>query len=240
MRDYEILIAEDDESILHSIEIYLGNNDRYKTTGVSNGLDALEETKKKDYDLVIMDLMMPGMTGEDAIREIRRYSVVPILILSAKSEDLDKIMGLTLGADDYLTKPFNPMELLARVDAIIRRNHDYNSGEKDSEILIGDVKLLLDQRRVEVLGKSISLTPIEFQILALLMKNPGRVFSIEEIYEKIWKEPALDPKTVTVHIRRIREKIEVNPKHPRYIQVAWGLGYRFVNEKRSLENGKNQ
>ena len=238
MRKYDILIAEDDESILHSIEIYLGK-EKYRTKEVLNGLDAVEEAKKKDYDLIIMDLMMPGMTGEEAIMEIRNYSVVPILILSAKSEDLDKIKGLTIGADDYLTKPFNPMELMARVDAIIRRNHTYNDESKEEEIVIGDVKLLLDQRRVEVLGESISLTPIEYQILELLMKHPGRVFSIEEIYEKVWKEPALDPKTVTVHIRRIREKIEMNPKHPRYIQVAWGLGYRFVNEKRSLENGKN-
>lgn len=231
MEAYRILIAEDDPSILRSLEIYLQNKN-YICQGVKNGQEAVDQVRQEDYDLIIMDLMMPGMSGEEAIVEIRKYSVIPILILSAKSEDLDKIQGLTIGADDYMTKPFNPMELLARVDAILRRNHTYNDQDHKDQICIGDILLCPEECRVEVAGRPVKLTPIELQILELLMTNPNRVFSMDEIYEKIWKEPAVDPKTVTVHIRRIREKIEIDPKNPRYLQVAWGLGYKFVDPKR--------
>ena len=204
MRDYEILIAEDDESILNSIEIYLKNNDRYKTTGVSNGLDALEETKKKDYDLVIMDLMMPGMTGEDAIREIRRYSVVPILILSAKSEDLDKIMGLTLGADDYLTKPFSFDELEARVRSLTRRKFK----QEDPLLVCGDLSFDTLSRTAKAKGQVLKLTRKEAGILEYLLLHQGSIVSQEDLISHIWDEN-VDPfsNSIRVHMSSLRKKI---------------------------------
>lgn len=234
MENKKILIAEDDQEISRSIEIYLVNQG-YEVIKAFNGEEAVEKFFTQGADLIIMDLMMPKLKGEEAIVKIREKSFVPIIILSAKSEDFDKIMGLNIGADDYVTKPFNPIELMARVNSGIRRNYNYKEGGEQKEsnsIEIGGAVLDLSEKIIYINGEKVALTSIEFRILELLMKNPGRIFSIEEIYERVWNEPAYEAKTVTVHIRRIREKIEVDPKKPIYIQVAWGLGYKFVNPER--------
>ena len=179
-----------------------------------------------------MDLMMPRLSGEEAIKKLRDISFVPIIILSAKSEDYDKVIGLNIGADDYITKPFNPLELIARVGSNLRRYHSYDNLASSEIIQIGNIKLNTLEKTCSVDDKIINLTSLEYKILEFLMKNPNKVFSIESIYEHVWNEPAIEAKTVTVHIRRIREKIEVDPKRPMYIQVAWGLGYKFVDNKR--------
>ncbi|MDO5713721.1 MAG: response regulator transcription factor [Tissierellia bacterium] len=230
MDSYKILIVEDEVTIANSIKIYL-TNQGFVTKIAKDGKEAISLNESWIPDLIIMDLMMPGISGEEAIMEIRKTSYTPIIILSAKSEDLDKIMGLNIGADDYMTKPFNPMELIARVNSNLRRFYSY--GEKSNgEIRIGSITLNTLEKLVTLEGKKVNVTSLEYQILELLMTHPNQVFSIDEIYEKIWKEPAIDAKTVTVHIRRIREKIEVDPKHPQYLQVAWGLGYKFVSPER--------
>ncbi|MBU5668989.1 response regulator transcription factor [Peptoniphilus sp. MSJ-1] len=227
MRNFNILIAEDDKDISKSIGIYL-KNENYNIFYAYDGLEALEIFEKEKIDLIIMDLMMPKLSGEEAIIKLREISVVPILILSAKSEDTDKIFGLNIGADDYIQKPFNPLELIARVKSNLRRFYSYDSRKDDSNFIeIGGIKLDLNQKIVFVDDNPVTLTSIEFKILELLMNNPNRIFSIEEIYENVWNEPAIEAKTVTVHIRRIREKIEVNPKKPMYLKVQWGLGYKF-------------
>lgn len=227
MRNFNILIAEDDKDISRSIGIYL-KNENYNIFYAYDGLEALKIFEKEKIDLIIMDLMMPKLSGEEAIIKLREISVVPILILSAKSEDTDKIFGLNIGADDYIQKPFNPLELIARVKSNLRRFYSYDSRKDDSNFIeIGGIKLDLNQKIVYVDDKPVTLTSIEFKILELLMNNPNRIFSIEEIYENVWNEPAIEAKTVTVHIRRIREKIEVNPKKPMYLKVQWGLGYKF-------------
>ena len=197
-----------------------------------DGKECLELFSKEKIDLVIMDLMMPNMSGEEAITRLRRDSYVPIIILSAKSEDYDKVIGLDIGADDYITKPFNPLELMARVNSNIRRFYSYKTQENSNSIEIGGTILDLMEKSITVDGNKISLTSIEYKILELLMKNPNRVFSVEEIYERVWNEPAIETKTVTVHIRRIREKIEIDPNKPTYLQVAWGLGYKYVDPTR--------
>lgn len=230
MKSYKILVAEDDEAIRNSIGIYL-KNANYEVVYAVNGEEALEKFDST-IDLIIMDLMMPKLSGEQAIIKLRDKSFVPIIILSAKSEDYDKIVGLNIGADDYITKPFNPLELMARVNSNIRRLYNYKENEVEDVIQIGGVKLNLFEKSIYVEGELIVLTSIEFKILELLMRNPNRIFSIEEIYERVWNEPAIEAKTVTVHIRRIREKIEFDPKKPKYIQVQWGLGYKFVNPER--------
>jgi len=231
MGDFNILIAEDDREIAKSIGIYL-KNENYNIFYAYDGLEAINIFDKEKIDLIIMDLMMPKLSGEEAIIKLREISVVPILILSAKSEDTDKIFGLNIGADDYIQKPFNPLELIARVKSNLRRFYSYDSRFDKNIIEIGTIKLDLNQKLVYVDGVETSLTSIEFKILELLMKNPNRIFSIEEIYENVWNEPAIEAKTVTVHIRRIREKIEVNPKKPMYLKVQWGLGYKFEDEGR--------
>lgn len=229
MKKYTILVAEDDKAIRESIGIYL-RNANYNIVYAVDGVDAVKQFENNDIDIVIMDLMMPKMSGEEAIMRLRENSYVPIIILSAKSEDYDKVTGLNIGADDYITKPFNPLELMARVNSNIRRFYKYNSMEEKSDsIEIGIIKLDLLEKTVYVNDEKVDLTSIEYKILELLMKNPNRVFSIDEIYETVWQEPAIEAKTVTVHIRRIREKIEVNPKKPMYLKVAWGLGYKFVD-----------
>ena len=228
-KNYTILVCEDDESILKSIDIYL-KQEGYNTVLARNGREGVDLFFEKGADLIIMDLMMPVMTGEEAIIKIREKSYVPVIILSAKGEDYDKIIGLNIGADDYVTKPFNPLELIARVNSSIRRYYNYTKDINDKdEITIGDISLSKKEKTVYVNGEKVDVTGIEYKILELLMSNPGRVFSTDEIYERVWNEPALDAKTVTVHIRRIREKIELNPKIPLYLKVAWGLGYKFVN-----------
>lgn len=232
MRKYKILVAEDDKAIRDSLGIYLRNSN-YEVFNACDGLDAIEVFKKEDIDLVIMDLMMPKMDGNQAIIKIREKSFVPILILSAKSEDYDKVIGLDIGADDYITKPFNPLELIARVNSNIRRFYNYKPNQKsESSITVAGITLDTLEKNLEVDAKIINLTSIEYGILELLMKHPNQVFTSDQIYEHVWNEQAIDSKTVTVHIRRIREKIEINPNKPQYLQVAWGIGYKFVDDNR--------
>lgn len=231
MDKYKILVAEDDKAIRDSIGIYL-KNANYDVICAEDGKECVDKFMEEKVDLVIMDLMMPNMTGEEAIASLRSHSFVPIIILSAKSEDYDKVIGLDIGADDYITKPFNPLELMARVNSSIRRFYSYREKDDFNFIEIGSIKLDLMEKSIKVDDNKISLTSIEYKILELLMKNPNRVFSVEEIYERVWNEPAIETKTVTVHIRRIREKIEIDPNKPQYLQVAWGLGYKFVDPTR--------
>lgn len=232
MRKYRILVAEDDKAIRDLLGIYL-RNANYDVYFAENGKDAIDIFKKEDIDLIIMDIMMPELDGNEAIKVIREYSYIPIIILSAKSEDYDKIFGLDIGADDYITKPFNPMELMARVHSNIRRYYSYKPIEDSTNVIeIGTIRLNTLEKNVEVDGRKVDLTSIEYGILELLMSSPNRVFTSDEIYEYVWNEPAIDSKTVTVHIRRIREKIEINPNKPRHLQVAWGIGYKFVDNER--------
>lgn len=226
---YNILVAEDEKEINDAIEIYL-KNQNYNVLKAYNGEEALEIFKKEEIHLVLMDVMMPKLDGIGAIMRIRENSNVPIIILSAKSEDMDKIWGLNIGADDYVTKPFNPLELLARVNSNLRRYTSYTTSavaQKEDTIKIGGIELNDNNKEVLVDGNPVKITPLEYKILHLLMSNANRVFSIEEIYERVWQEPAYSADTVTVHIRRIREKIEINPKEPKYLKVVWGIGYKF-------------
>lgn len=228
MKGYNILVVDDDTTITDAIEVYL-NSEGYNIFKANDGIEALKILEKKEVHLIIMDLMMPNMDGTRATIKIRQEKQVPIIMLSAKSEDTDKILGLNLGADDYITKPFNPLELIARVNSQIRRYTQFSPiKENNNLIIIGAIQLDKESMEVLVEGEIIKLTPLEFRILVLLMENPNRVFSIEEIYEKVWNEPAFrNVDTVTVHIRRIREKIEINPKEPKYLKVVWGIGYKF-------------
>ncbi len=229
MQKYNILVAEDDKAIRDSLGIYL-KNENYGVYYAQNGVEAIDVFQREQIDLVVMDLMMPKMNGNEAIMKLREKTYVPIIILSAKSEDFDKVLGLDIGADDYITKPFNPLELVARVKSNIRRFYNYKEGVVNDDVIeIGNIRLNLSSKTVDVDGDSINLTSREFGILKLLMSNPNRIFSSNEIYEQVWNEPSIDSRTVTVHIRRIREKIEINPNKPTYLQVAWGIGYKFVN-----------
>ncbi|KAB3531300.1 response regulator transcription factor [Alkaliphilus pronyensis] len=225
---YNILVVDDEKEITDAIEVYL-KNQNYNVLKAYDGQEALEIFEKEDIHLILIDIMMPKLDGNSVTIKIREKSPVPIIILSAKSEDMDKIWGLNIGADDYITKPFNPMELLARVNSSLRRYTNYSSimVSKENTIKIGGIELNHDSRSLLVDGEEVKITPLEYKILHLLMSNPNRVFSIEEIYEKVWREPAYNPDTVTVHIRRIREKIEINPKEPKYLKVVWGIGYKF-------------
>ena len=228
MYTYNILVVDDEKEITDAIEVYL-KNQNYNVFKAYDGKEALEGFEKEEIHLVLIDVMMPKLDGINATIKIREKSTVPIIILSAKSEDVDKILGLNIGADDYITKPFNPLELLARVNSNIRRytNYSNNAAEKENVIKIGGIELNDESKEVLVDGEPIKTTPLEYKILLLLMSHPNRVFSIEEIYEKVWNEPAYNPDTVTVHIRRIREKIEINPREPKYLKVVWGIGYKF-------------
>lgn len=228
MKKYNILVVDDDKAITEAIEIYL-NNEGYNVFKAYDGIEALKIIDSRNIHLVIMDIMMPNMDGTRATLKIREEKQIPIIMLSAKSEDTDKILGLNLGADDYITKPFNPLELIARVNSQIRRYTTFAPLiESDSVIRIGGIELNKESKEVFSEGKSVRLTPLEFKILTLLMDNPNRVFSIEEIYERVWDEPAFkNVDTVSVHIRRIREKIEINPKEPKYLKVVWGIGYKI-------------
>ena len=228
MYTYNILVVDDEKEITDAIEVYL-KNQNYNVFKAYDGKEALEVFEKEEIHLVLIDVMMPKLDGINATIKIREKSTVPIIILSAKSEDVDKILGLNIGADDYVTKPFNPLELLARVNSNIRRytNYSNNAAEKENVIKIGGIELNDESKEVLVDGEPIKTTPLEYKILYLLMSYPNRVFSIEEIYEKVWNEPAYNPDTVTVHIRRIREKIEINPREPKYLKVVWGIGYKF-------------
>lgn len=225
---YNILVVEDEQEIAAALEVYL-KNQNYRVFKAHDGEEALAVFEREEIHLVLMDIMMPRLDGIQATLKIREKSNVPIIFLSAKSEDTDKILGLNIGADDYITKPFNPLELLARVNSNLRRYTSYSNGAPVQEdvIRIGGIELNDARKEVRVDGEPVRLTPLEYKILHLLMRNPNRVFSIEEIYEQVWQEPAYNPDTVTVHIRRIREKIEINPREPKYLKVVWGIGYRF-------------
>lgn len=219
-----ILVCDDDKEIVDAIEIYL-KNEGYRIFKAYDGEEAIRILHKEDIQLLIMDIMMPKLDGIHATLKIREYSSIPIIILSAKSEDMDKILGLNVGADDYVTKPFNPLELIARVKSNLRRYTKLGSLNTDDNAVfrIGGLSINDDTKEVSVDGEPVKLTPIEYSILLLLAKNPGRVFSINQIYENIWNEEAIGAdNTVAVHIRHIREKIEINPKDPRYLKVVWG------------------
>ncbi len=227
--EYKILVADDDKEILQAIEIYL-ENEQMKVYTASNGEEALNVLQEHpDIHLIIMDLMMPKMDGIQAILKIRKDKEIPIIVLSAKSEDKDIILGLNIGADDYITKPFNFLELIARVKSNLRRYTKFGSFQQtNDELVIRGLYLNKKTKEVKLDDKPVKLTPIEFKILQLLMENPNVIFSIEEIYEKVWNEPFINSEnTVAVHIRRIREKIEVNPKEPMYLKVVWGIGYKI-------------
>ena len=230
--NYHVLIVEDDKQIRDGIEIYLKSQD-YIVSKAADGMEGLEIVRKEKIHLAIIDVMMPRMDGIRMVMELRKEYDFPVIMLSAKSEEVDKIMGLNMGADDYVTKPFQPLELLARVNSQLRRYTRFSrmqddKGEERTRILrIGGLELNEDTVEVRVDEEPVKLTPMEFKILQLLMKSPGRVFSAEEIYERVWEERAITTDTVMVHIRHIREKIEYNPKEPKYLKVVWGLGYKI-------------
>ncbi|MCD8241209.1 MAG: response regulator transcription factor [Lachnospiraceae bacterium] len=227
-----ILVCDDDHAIVDAIEIYL-SQEGYTVWKAYDGREAIRILKEQEIHLLLLDVMMPNMDGIRATIEIRKTSAVPIIFLSAKSEDVDKILGLNAGADDYITKPFNPLELTARVRSVLRRYTQLGAiTEKKTTFRIGGLVIDDESKEVSVDGESVRLTPIEYQILLLFVQNPGRVFSISQIYERIWNEEAVSgDNTVAVHIRHIREKIEINPKEPRYIKVVWGVGYKIDREQ---------
>lgn len=227
-----ILVCDDDKEIVDAIEIYL-SQDGYRIFKAYDGEQAIALLDKEDIHLLIMDIMMPKLDGIRATLKIREYSSIPIIILSAKSEDTDKILGLNIGADDYICKPFNPLELVARVKSNLRRYTSLGSLNSENKQLyqVGGLILNDDTKQVTVDDELVKMTPIEYNILLLLMKNQGKVFSINQIYESIWNEDAIGAdNTVAVHIRHIREKIEINPKEPRYLKVVWGVGYKIDKE----------
>lgn len=234
MKSYNILVVDDEKEIADVVEIYLLNQG-YKVFKANNGLEGLKILKKEEIHLAIIDMMMPVMDGATMIMKLREKHNFPVIILSAKSEEVDQIMGLNIGSDDYVNKPFKPLELLARVNSQLRRYTKYmningdDKGDKDDEgvYVIGGLELNENKRTVSVDDNPVKITPTEFKILNLLMKNPGRVFSSEEIYEKVWNENAINTDTVMVHIRNIREKIELDSKKPKYLKVVWGVGYKI-------------
>lgn len=224
-----ILVCDDDKEIVEAIEIYL-QQEGYQVFRAYDGEDALKILKEEEIHLLIIDVMMPKLDGIRAALKIREESSIPIIILSAKSEDTDKILGLNVGADDYITKPFNPLELVARVKSQLRRYTKLGNAAENGQAVyqVGGLAINDELKEVTVDGEIVKLTPIEYNILLLLMKNQGKVFSINQIYENIWNEDAIGAdNTVAVHIRHIREKIEINPKEPRYLKVVWGVGYKI-------------
>jgi len=227
-----ILVCDDDKEIVGAIEIYL-KNEGYQVYKAYDGLEALNVVEKEEIHLILMDIMMPKLDGMRATMRIREENNIPIIMLSAKSEDYDKITGLNVGADDYITKPFNPLELIARVKSQLRRYTSLGSMEKKSDVYRSGGLVVDDEQKCVTLdGEQVPVTPIEYGILKLLTANAGKVFSMEQIYEAVWKEPAYNPEnTVAVHVRRIREKIEINPKDPRYLKVVWGIGYKIEKHK---------
>ena len=232
MKKYNVLVVDDDKEIVDAIEIYL-KNEGINVIKAYDGLEALEVLMENNVQLILMDIMMPNMDGLRTTMKIRQEKNIPIILISAKSEDTDKILGLNMGADDYITKPFNTLELIARVKSQLRRytvlgNYSGKNEENNSIIRSGGLSLNQDTKEVIVDGEVIKLTATELGILKLLLKNQGKVFSIDEIYENVWNEPSYNAEnTVAVHIRRIREKIEINPKEPKYLKVVWGIGYKI-------------
>ena len=223
-----ILVCDDQPEIVDAIEIYL-KNEGYQIFKAFDGLEAIEKLEQNQIHLIIMDVMMPRMDGIRATLKIRESKNIPVIMLSAKSEDTDKIMGLNIGADDYVTKPFNPLELIARVKSQLRRYTKLGSAQSTENVFqTGGLTVDDERKEVTVDGEAVRMTPVEYKILLLLIKNAGRVYSIDQIYEQVWNEPAYSPEnTVAVHIRRIREKIEINPKEPKYLKVVWGIGYKI-------------
>ncbi len=229
---YKIIIVEDEKEINDALEIYL-NNQGYKVYKAYNGKEGLDIIQSREIHLAIIDIMMPIMDGIELTLKIREKYDFPIIMLSAKSEDIDKITGLNLGADDYITKPFVPLELLARVSSQLRRYNKYLNlvnQQTNHTYLIGGLELNLDSKQVHVDGNVVKVTPKEYKILELMMANPGKVFSAENIYESVWKEDAINTDTVMVHIRNLREKIELDPKNPKYLKVVWGIGYKIEKQ----------
>ncbi len=229
---YNLLICDDDRDIRNALKIYL-SGEGYRIFESENGADALEVISKNEIHLILMDIMMPKMDGVSATAKIRENSNAPVIFLSAKSEDSDKILGLTAGADDYITKPFNPLEVIARVKAQLRRYAYFGGMEKKEDVItVGGIELDDEGKTVLLNGEQISLTPTEFDILRLFVKNPGKVFSSKEIYSAVWNNDPLGAEgTIAVHIRHLREKLEIDPANPRYLKVVWGKGYK-------LEGGK--
>lgn len=228
---HTILLVEDELGIRETVKIFL-KSQNYEVIEAENGKAGLEALKNNDIHLAIVDIMMPVMDGLTMTMKLREVSDIPVIFLTAKTEDIDKITGLNLGADDYITKPFEPMELIARVNSNLRRyeqilNLKGNTQKPNNQLIVGG--LVLDQATKEVFvnGQSVRLTKKEFQILELLMSYPGKVYSAEEIYESIWEETAINTETIMVHVRRLREKIEANPKHPEYLKAVWGVGYKI-------------
>jgi len=223
-----VLVVDDDKEIVDAISIYL-ENEGLNILKAYDGLEALKLIEENEIHLILMDIMMPRMDGIKATSRIREEKNIPIIMLSAKTEDTDKILGLNIGADDYITKPFNPLELIARVKSQLRRYTNLGSIEpKDHIFKTGGLSLNDETKEVVVDGEIVHLTPVQYKILRLLIMNQGRVFSIDEIYERVWEEEAYNAdNTVAVHIRKIREKIEINPKEPKYLKVVWGIGYKI-------------
>ncbi len=224
-----ILVCDDDKEIVEAVEVYL-KSEGYNILKCYSGAQAIETVENNDVHLIIMDIMMPEMDGIKTTTKIREIKNIPVIMLSAKSEETDIILGLNMGADDYITKPFNPLELIARVKSQLRRyttlggavDNEKNNVYKTGNLIIDD-----ERKEIAVDGESVKLTPVEYKILLFLTSNKGRVFSIDDIYEAVWNEPSFNPEnTVAVHIRRIREKIEIDPKNPRYLKVVWGVGYK--------------
>ena len=230
---HTILICDDDRDIVSALDIYL-TSEGYRTLKAYNGLEAIQAVERNEVHLILMDIMMPELDGIRATARLREGSNIPIILLTAKSEDADKILGLNIGADDYITKPFNPLELVARVKSQLRRYTQLGNlnQQPDGQVYkCGGLQINDDNKEVTVDGDPIKLTPIEYNILLLLVKNAGKVFSIDEIYEQIWNEEAIGAdNTVAVHIRHIREKIEINPREPKYLKVVWGVGYKIEKQ----------
>ncbi|WP_346356068.1 response regulator transcription factor [Azotosporobacter soli] len=227
-QQHQVLVVDDDKEIVGAIEIYLAQAGLAVTVAY-DGAEAIRLLAEKEFHIIVMDIMMPKLDGIQAMLKIREERNIPIILLSAKSEDTDKIFGLTMGADDYITKPFSPLELIARVKSQLRRYTTFGAAPVNSgAITTGALTMDTELKAVSVDGEEVKLTPIEYKMLLMLMQNLGRVFSIDEIYERVWNEPNINGhNTVAVHIRRIREKIEINPKEPRYLKVVWGIGYKI-------------
>lgn len=228
MEVYNVLVVDDDKEIRDVIGIYL-KNEGIHVLKAEDGLEAIEVLRCHTVHLILLDIMMPRMDGIQTTFKIREQKNIPIIMISAKTEDMDKILGLQVGADDYVTKPFNPLELVARVKSQLRRYVTLGTYEKkDAVIDLNGLVLEQAEKRISVNGEPVRLTPIEYRIVDLLMRHAGRVFSIHEIYERVWEEPSYNAEnTVAVHIRKIREKIEIDPKNPRYLKVVWGIGYKI-------------
>ena len=232
---YNILVCDDEKDIVSALKIYL-EPEGYRVLEAYNGQEALDILDREQVQLILLDIMMPKLDGISAVVKLREYSNVPVILLTAKSEDTDKVLGLNVGADDYITKPFNPLEVLARVRSQLRRYTRLggSGGTGSSALTIGNISLDDSSKDVTVDGEQVSLTPTEYEILKLLMNNPGRVFSPREIYRLVWKdEPYGAETTVAVHIRHLREKVEINPAEPRYIKAVWGQGYKMERGKKN-------